>query len=86
MNFAKIVPLEHQVHPVPQHAKPATKESLMVKVVVLAAIVYSKPFKIKVPEHRARIAQRDGNSPTKVPLPVSVWIGKHPAVAQTRNI
>ena len=35
----KIAQLEHPAHPVPQHAKPATKESLMVKVVVLVTIV-----------------------------------------------
>ena len=72
MNPVKIVHLEHQVHPVPYHAKPATKESLIVKMVVLVAIVWKKRFKIKVLVHCARIAQRDGCSQTKVHPPVSV--------------
>ena len=40
MNRVKIALLEHPAHPVPQHAKPATKESSTTKPVVLAAIVY----------------------------------------------
>ena len=39
MNRAKIALVEHPAHPVPQHAKPATKESLTTTTVVLAAIV-----------------------------------------------
>ena len=39
MNRVKIVPLEHPAHPVPQHVKPATKESLTTTTVVLVAIV-----------------------------------------------
>ena len=39
MNRVKIALLEHPAHPVPQHAKPATKASLMTKVVKLVAIV-----------------------------------------------
>ena len=35
----RIAQLEHPAHPVPQHAKLATKESLMVNVVVLVEIV-----------------------------------------------
>ena len=38
MNRVKIVLLEHPAHPVPHRAKPATKESLMKKVVVRVAI------------------------------------------------
>ena len=39
MNHVKIALLEHPAHPVPPHAKPATKASLMTKVVVLVKIV-----------------------------------------------
>ena len=39
MNRAKIALLEHPAHPVPQHAKPATKASSMTKMVVLVKIV-----------------------------------------------
>jgi hypothetical protein len=39
MNRVKIALLEHPAHPVPPHAKPATKASLMTKVVVLVKIV-----------------------------------------------
>jgi predicted Zn-dependent protease len=72
MNHVKIAQLEHQAHPVPHRAKPAIKESLMVKVVVRVEIVWNKCFKTKVLVHCARIAQQDGCNQTKVPLPVSV--------------
>jgi hypothetical protein len=39
MNRVKIVPLEHPAHPVPQHAKLATKESSTITTAVLVAIV-----------------------------------------------
>jgi hypothetical protein len=39
MNRVKIALLEHPAHPVPQHAKLATKASLMTKKVVLVNIV-----------------------------------------------
>jgi len=39
MNRAKIALLEHPAHPVPPHAKPATKESLTISTAVLVAIV-----------------------------------------------
>jgi hypothetical protein len=79
--------MEHPVHPVPYRAKPATKESLMVKAVVLVAIVWNKCFKIKVLVLHARSAQRDGCNPFKVPLPVlkyRVWY--KPKIARRRNI
>jgi hypothetical protein len=87
MNRVKIVAKEHPVHPVPQHAKPATKESLMVKVVVLVTIVWKKRFKIKTQNQvpRALLVPQDGNNQTKVLIPASVSIGKHQAVAKTLN-
>ena len=39
MNHVKIALLEHPAHPVPQHAKPATKESSTISKVVVATIV-----------------------------------------------
>jgi hypothetical protein len=39
MNCVKIALVEHPAHPVPHRAKPATEESLTVKVVVRVAIV-----------------------------------------------
>ena len=39
MNRAKIALLEHPAHPVPPHAKPATKASLTITTAVLVAIV-----------------------------------------------
>ena len=39
MNRVKIALVEHPAHPVPPHAKPATKASLMTKVVVLVKLV-----------------------------------------------
>jgi len=86
-NRVKIAQLEHQVHPVPYRAKPATKERLMVKVVVLVAIVWNKRFKIKVPKHIVLLAQRVGYNQSKVPLPVleyRVWYKLK--IAKTRSI
>ena len=82
----KIVPLEHPAHPVPPHAKPATKESLTTTTVVVAVIVWKKHFKIKVPVHHALLVPPDGNNPTKVPPLASVSIGKPWQVAKTPNI
>ena len=86
MNGVKIAQWEHPAHPVPQHAKPATKESLTTTTVVVAVIVWKKHFKIKVPVHRAESVRQDGNSPTKDHPPASVSIGKPRQVAKTRNI
>ena len=72
MDLVHNVSLEHPAHPVPPHAKPATKESLTTKTVKLAATVWQKRFKIKVPVHRALLVLEDGNNPTQVPLPASV--------------
>ena len=86
MDRVKIVALEHPAHPVPQHAKPATKESLMPKVVVLVKIVSKKRFKIKVAVHRALLVLPGGNNQTTVPPLASVLIGKQPTVVKTPNI
>jgi hypothetical protein len=68
------VPLEHPAHPVPQHAKPATKESLTTKWVVLVAIVYKKHFKIKTQTqvYRAFLVRQDGSNTSLVRQPASV--------------
>ena len=86
MICVKTAQREHPAHPVPQHAKPATKESLTTTTVVVAVIVWKKHFKIKVPVHRAKAAPPDGNNPTKVPPLALVSIGNQPTVAKTPNI
>ena len=87
MNHAKIALVEHPAHPVPQHAKPATKENSMTKVVVLVKIVSKKRFKIKTQNQvrRALLVPQDGNNQTKVPPPASVSIGKPWQIAKTPN-
>ena len=61
MNHVKIALLEHPAHPVPPHAKLATKASLVTKMAPFAKSAQQVPFKIKTPCQVpfARRAQQD---------------------------
>jgi len=76
MHLAQVAPLANQVHPVPQHVRPATRESLATNPGTLAKNVPSKPFKIKTP-NPVRVAKpAPVGSPTK---------SKEPAFAKTKD-
>jgi len=62
----KIAQREHPAHPVPQHAKPATKASLTTTTVVHVKIAWKTRFKIRIQYQvrRALLAPQDGNSQT----------------------
>jgi len=66
MHRVKIALLEHPAHPVPPHAKLATKASSVAKMAPPAKSAQQVPFKIKTP-YQVPFAKRAQQDTTTVP-------------------